>query len=143
MNSQAQATIGGLSRGSTRAHIVRALFEGLAFRIKQALATLLEDTEASMPAHLRVDGGAAENDFLLQQLANAIGTTVERPESVQASVTGAAYLAGLGTGVWKDTGALESCRRLGPSFAPQWSDDQRESEYQQWLKAVTSGSGIA
>jgi len=136
MDPNARAVIGGLSRASTRAHVVRAVLEGIAYRSREVLETLFEDAGIPPPACLRVDGGAAANDFLLQHLANIMGFPVERPESVQASALGVAYLAGLATGVWHGTEELRDAWRSGGIFEPQWSDDERNSRFHSWQNAI-------
>ena len=138
MDPGARAVIGGLSRASTRAHVVRAVLEGIAYRSREVLETLLEDASTPPPAHLRVDGGAAANDFLLQHLANVLGLPVERPHSVQASALGAAYLAGLATGVWRTLDELKHVWRSGRVFDPQWSADERDTRFHSWQKAIVA-----
>jgi glycerol kinase len=138
MDPTARAVIGGLSRGTTRAHVVRAVLEGIAFRSREVIATLLEDAGTPMPAVLRVDGGAAANDFLLQALADTLGIAVERPEVVQATALGAAYLAGLAVGVWKDEYQLRDRWRSGGRFAPRVSDDARAHRFAAWQKAIAA-----
>lgn len=136
MDPKARAVIGGLSRGSTRAHIVRAMLEGIAYRSREVLETLLEDSSTLPPARLRVDGGAAANDFLLQHLADVLGLPVERPQSIQASALGAAYLAGLATGVWRSLDEVKHAWRSGRIFEPRWTHDQRDSTFRNWQKAI-------
>ncbi|GBD27117.1 Glycerol kinase [bacterium HR30] len=136
MNPEARAVIGGLSRGSTAAHIVRAMLEGIAFRCREVLSTLFADASLAPPERLRVDGGAAANDVLLQCLANVLGCEVERPASVQASVLGAAFLAGLAVGLWQDRQELRQHWRSGGVFAPQWSRDEREERFARWQRAI-------
>jgi glycerol kinase len=131
-----RAVIGGLSRGTTRAHIVRAVLEGVAFRSRQALEALLDDMQAPPPEVLRVDGGAAANDFLLQSLANVLGRPIERPETVQASALGAAYLAGIASGVWSDIDELRHAWRSGGVFEPRWSEDERQDRFARWQRAA-------
>ncbi len=138
MDAGARAVIGGLSRASTRAHVVRAVLEGIAYRSREVLETLLEDSSTPTPARLRVDGGAAVNDFLLQHLANVLGYPVERPHTVQASALGAAYLAGLAAGVWGSLDDVRHAWRSGRIFEPRWSRDQRDSQFANWQRAVAA-----
>ncbi len=138
MDPGARALIGGLSRGSTRAHVVRAVLEGIAYRSREVLTTLLEDSGNAPPARLRVDGGAAANDFLLQHLSNVLGLPVERPRSVQASALGAAYLAGLAVGVWKSVDELRHTYRSGKVFEPQWDADRRDTAFALWQRNVAA-----
>lgn len=138
MDPNARAVIGGLSRASTRAHVVRAVLEGIVYRSREVLEILLEDSSTPPPARLRVDGGAAVNDFLLQHLADVLGLPVERPHSIQASALGAAYLAGLATGVWPNIDQLKQSWRSGGIFEPRWSQDQRDTSFHNWQKAIAA-----
>jgi glycerol kinase len=136
MDSEGRAVIGGLSRGTTRGHVVRAVLEGIAFRSREVLDALMEDTQTARPEVLRVDGGAAANDFLLQSLADVLDQPVERPETVQATALGAAYLAGLATGVWQSIDEVRGAWRSGGIFEPRLGADQREERFARWQKAV-------
>jgi glycerol kinase len=136
LDPNGRAVIGGISRGTTRAHIVRAVLEGIACRSREALEALLDDMQAPPPEVLRVDGGAAANDFLLQSLANVLGRPVERPETVQASALGAAYLAGIACGVWSGIDELRHAWRSGGVFEPKWSEDERQERFARWQRAA-------
>jgi len=138
MDAGARAAIGGLSRASTRAHVVRAVLEGIAYRSREILETLFEDSSTPPPARLRVDGGAAANDFLLQHLADVLGLPVERPHTVQASGVGAAYLAGLATGMWQSLDEVRHAWRSGRIFEPHWSTDERETRFKNWQRAIAA-----
>jgi glycerol kinase len=138
MDVAASAVIGGLTRGSTRAHVVRAVLEGIAFRVREVLEALLDDTRTERPAVLRVDGGAAANDFLLQTLANVLGQPVERPEAIQASALGAAFLAGIAVGLWANIDELRHTWRSGGVFAPRWNEDERETRFARWRNAIAA-----
>jgi glycerol kinase len=138
MEPGGRAAIGGLSRGTTRAHIARAVLEGIAFRSREVLETLIEDAGVARPEVLRVDGGAAANDFLLQFLADVLGQPVERPETVQASALGAAYLAGIAAGVWSGIDELRDTWRSGGVFTPRGSADERDTRYARWREAVAA-----
>ncbi len=143
MDPNARAVIGGLSRGSSRAHVVRAVLEGIAFRSREVLDTLLEDAATPPPPVLRADGGAAGNDFLLQALADTLGIPVERPQVVQATGLGAAYLAGLAVGVWKDVDELRDRWRSGGRFDPRLSADERDSRFHLWQQALATARATA
>jgi len=138
MDPGARAVLGGLSRATTRAHIVRAVLEGIAHRSREVLETLLEDAGIARPERLRVDGGAASNDFLLQHLADILGIAVERPKSVQASALGTAYLAGLATGVWKSLDDVAHAWRSGRVFEPEWSADRRDATFHAWQRTIAA-----
>ncbi len=136
MQAEGRAVFGGISRGTTRAHIVRAVLEGIAYRTREALEALLLDVGVDRPPRLRVDGGAAANDFLLQGLADVLGIEVERPETVQATALGVAFLAGMGTGVWNGVGELRDAWRSGGVFTPGGDRDRSEERYREWQARV-------
>jgi len=136
MDSGGRATVGGISRGTTRAHVVRAVLEGITYRTREALEALLSDVGVDKPRKLRVDGGGAANDFLLQTLADVLEVEIERPETVQATALGAAYLAGMGVGVWSGVDALRAAWRTGGVFTPSADRGAAESRYHSWREKV-------
>jgi glycerol kinase len=136
MDAGARAVIGGLSRSSSRAHVVRAVLEGIAFRTAEVFDTLLADAGAAPLARLRVDGGVAANDVFLQCLADFLGQAVERPATVQATALGAAYLAGMGSGVWKGLDDVRHAWRSGGVFEPRIGADERAARLAAWQRAV-------
>ena len=128
----ARGTILGLTRGTTRAHLVRATLEAIAFEVRDVTATM--PTEATS---LMVDGGAAANDFLCQFQADLLGLPVQRPEIVETTALGVAFMAGLGTGVWESTDELRETWKLGREFAPDTSARQEaDASYARWQRAV-------
>ena len=133
----ARGTILGLTRGTTRAHIVRATLEAIAFEVRDVLETM-----TSLSA-LRVDGGAAANDWLCQFQANQVGLPVERPEIVETTALGAAFLAGLGTGTWASTDELRATWALDRRFEPTGDREAHETSYRRWTAAVERAKGWA
>ena len=133
----ARGTILGITRGTTRAHLVRATLEAIAFEVRDVLETLPELTT------LRVDGGAAENDFLCQLQADQVGRAVERPEIVETTALGAAFLAGLGTGVWGSTDDLRDTWALDRRFEPGGDRAALDASYARWTDAVERSKGWA
>jgi len=130
----ARGAILGLTRGVGREHLVRAALESLAFQTRDVVETMAAD--ASKPiAALRVDGGAAANDFLMQFQADILGTTVDRPKVVETTATGAAFLAGLGTSFWTQA-ELERVRAVDKVFKPKMKSEEREDAYAGWKDAV-------
>jgi len=139
----ARAVIGGLSRATTRAHVVRALLEGVAWRCREVYEALRADCPHPAPATLRADGGMARNDVLLQAQADALGIPVERPVVLDAAALGAAYLAGLATGVWRDTGELGRAWRRDRVFEPRMDAAERDARFAAWrlhLAAAREGA---
>jgi glycerol kinase len=138
LDAGARAVIGGLSRASTRAHVVRAALEGVAWRCREVYEALRADSAHPAPPTLRADGGAARNDVLLQLQADALGIPVERPAVVQAGALGAGYLAGLATGVWADTRELATAWRCERTFEPRLGAAEREERFAAWQRHVAS-----
>jgi glycerol kinase len=131
---EARGAIVGLTRGVEREHVVRAALESLAYQTRDVVETMAAD--ASKPiAALRVDGGAAANDFLMQFQADILGTTVDRPKVVETTATGAAFLAGLGTSFWTQA-ELERVRAVDKIFKPRMKAEEREAAYAGWQTAV-------
>lgn len=132
----ARAVVGGISRATSRAHIVRAVIEGVAWRCREVYEALRSDCPHPAPAVLRVDGGMARNDVLLQAQADALGIPVERPAVLEAAALGAAYLAGLATGVWRDTEALARTWQRNRVFEPRLDASEREARFAAWQSHV-------
>lgn len=131
----ARGAIVGLTRGSGRAQIARAALEAVAYQSRDLLAAMQADCGHAL-AELRVDGGMVANDFLLQFQADMLGVPVLRPHVVQTTALGAAYLAGLAVGFWKDTDEIEQNGRLDRRFTPSIPPDRREHAYAGWKRAV-------
>ena len=133
----ARGTILGLTRGTTRAHVVRATLEAIAYEVRDVLATMPDLTS------VRVDGGAAANDLLCQIQADQVGVDVERPEIVETTALGAAFLAGLATGTWADTDALRETWGLDRRFTPTADRARVDAGYARWQEAVRRSLGWA
>ncbi|HET7430686.1 MAG TPA: glycerol kinase GlpK [Nocardioides sp.] len=138
----ARGLIIGLTRGTTRAHVVRATLEAIAFEVRDVLATMPDSAGGS----LRVDGGAAANDLLCRLQADQLGMAVERPRIVETTGLGAAFLAGLGVGVWDSTDELRETWQLDRRFEPSEQAGAREAAdaaYARWNDAVRRSQGWA
>ncbi len=134
-NQYARGTIVGLSRGSTNAHIARASVESIAFQSMDVLKSM--EADASLPiAEVRVDGGATINNELMQFQADILNTNVVRPEVTETTALGAAYLAGLAVGFWKDTSELKLNWKKDKVFVPSMAAGQRNDLQKNWKKAV-------
>lgn len=130
----------GLTRGTTRGHIVRATLESLAFQSRDLVEAMRSDVGRRAIRKrmrvLRVDGGAAANDFLMQYQADLLGMRVERPKVIETTALGAALLAGLSTGFWKSHRDLDRARKIERVFRPKRTKKWREAEYARWRAAV-------
>lgn len=131
----ARGTITGLTRGSTAAHLARATLEAIAFQSRDVLNAMQADARVHLE-ELRVDGGAARNDLLMQIQADVLGVPVVRPENVETTVRGAAYLAGIGCGFWPDRGAVRERIVIDRRFDPAIGDRERDARYTAWQAAV-------
>jgi glycerol kinase len=134
-DSSARGTICGLTRATTKAHLARAALEAIAFQVADLIDAMKADADLNIP-ELRVDGGAAANDLLLQIQADLMQTPIARPSITETTALGAAYLAGLATGFWTDTDQLQSNWQLDQRFDPQRSADEVAAMRAQWNRAV-------
>ena len=131
----ARGLICGLTRGSSAAHLARATLEGIAFQIAELVQAMQADAYAPL-RRLRVDGGAAMNGLLMQMQADLLQVPIDRPSLVETTALGAAYLAGLAVGVFKDSAAVAAVHRIDRSFAPAIGAAEREQHMQRWRVAV-------
>ncbi len=137
----ARGVLVGLTRGTTRAHIARAALEAIAYQNRDVLDAMAAEARAPLRA-LRVDGGAAANNFLCQFQADVLNVEVLRPVITETTAMGAAFLAGVGAGIWK-VDALSSRWRLERRFAPTADTDARVTGYAGWQRAVERARGWA
>lgn len=138
-NANARGTITGLSRGSTMAHIARAALESIAFQSSVLLEAMTKDaaqTGAPALTELRVDGGASKNNLLMQFQADLLGLPVVRPTMIETTALGAAFLAGLGCGLYAHPDELQNLWRVDRIFEPQLSPDRAQDRMAQWQQAI-------
>jgi glycerol kinase len=136
----ARGTIVGLTRGTTAAHVARATLGAIAFQTRAVID--LFDQEAGSPGtELRVDGGAAANDLLMQIQADVLGRRVIRPVINESTAMGAAFLAGITAGVWANEAEVESLWRVDRVFEPRTSKPEREERFATWMRAVDRSRG--
>ena len=131
----ARGMITGISRGTNRNHIIRATLESLAYQTCDVLNAMANDAETELTS-LKVDGGACANNFLMQFQADMIRTTVQRPQCIETTALGAAYLAGLAVNYWKDTEEIKANHRIDRVFEPNMKEEQRQSLLNGWQDAV-------
>jgi glycerol kinase len=131
----ARGALVGLSRGTERAHIVRAALEAVAYQTRDVVEAMVSDSGIALQT-LRVDGGMSRNDFVLQFQADVLGVPVQRPAVTETTALGAAYLAGLAVGYWQSAADLERNWHVQASFEPRMSTDQRDALYAGWRHAV-------
>ena len=134
-DSEARGAIYGLTRGTTRAHIVRAALEALAYQVSDLVGAMQAD--ASIPLKvLNVDGGASANNFLMQFQADILRVPLRRPENVETTALGAAYLAGLATGYWESLDDLRNLRANDAIYLPDTDDERLQARLAGWRRAV-------
>lgn len=139
-DSSARGIISGLTRGATAAHIVRATLESIAFQSRELIDA--QQADAGTPIQeMRVDGGAAQNDFLMQFQADILGCRIVRPADTETTALGAAYLAGLAVGYWKSTEEIGSFWKAERVFEPRIGDAERDRLYAGWQDAVARAKG--
>ncbi|HET8587878.1 MAG TPA: glycerol kinase GlpK [Candidatus Limnocylindria bacterium] len=131
----ARGAILGITRGTTVEHIARATVDQMAYQTREVVEAMEKDSGEDLKS-LKVDGGAVVNNDLMQFQADVLGRTVERPVVSETTALGAAYLAGLATGFWKDTGDVSSNWALDRRFEPRMDEQRRETLYAGWKKAV-------
>lgn len=134
-NQYCRGMVVGITRGCSKEHFVRATLESLAYQTHSVLKSMVQDTGLAISS-LRVDGGASANDFLMQFQADILGADVLRPECIETTALGAAYLAGLATGYWQSREEIEKNWQLSHRFVPSMSDAIRQERLKGWDKAV-------
>ena len=138
----ARGTIVGITRGVNKYHIIRATLESLAYQVNDVIAAMEADSKISLAA-LKVDGGASANNFLMQTQADLIQAPVNRPQCVETTAMGAAYLAGLAVGYWKDKDEVRKNWAIDQTFHPAISQEERLEKLKGWNKAVRYAYGWA
>lgn len=137
----ARGAIVGLTRGVTRAHLVRATLESLAYQTRDVIDTMAAESGRSL-AGMRVDGGASANNFLMQFQADMLGAMVDRPVIIETTALGAALLAGRGVGLWSSAPRLERARQRDRVFRPHMKPERREELYRGWVRAVAAARSL-
>ncbi|GIN86126.1 glycerol kinase [Heyndrickxia sporothermodurans] len=136
-DSDARGAVFGLTRGTTKEHFVRATLESLAYQTKDVLDAMISDSDLSLKT-LRVDGGAVKNNFLMQFQSDILGVPVDRSVVSETTALGAAYLAGLAVGFWKDKAEISTQWKKERTFINQLDEEQSKKLYEGWRKAVAA-----
>lgn len=134
--AEARGLFAGIDRSTTRAHLARAVLEGVALQICDLVAAMQKDSGQALPT-LKVDGGASANNLLMQLQADLLGLPVVRPKNLQTTAFGAAFLAGLGTGVWQSPEQIRKVWKADKRFAPKMKEAERTRHLQKWQRAVS------
>ncbi|RUS49008.1 glycerol kinase GlpK [Cohnella sp. AR92] len=141
-NSDVRGSMFGLTRGTTRAQLVRAALESLAYQTKDVLKAMERDSGVHL-TRLAVDGGAVRNNFLMQFQSDLLNVSVKRPETNESTALGAAYLAGLAVGYWSSRDELLRLRKVEREFQPSMAEEERSRLYSGWLRAVKAAIAFA
>lgn len=136
-DSDARGSVFGLTRGTTKEDFVKATLQAVAYQSRDVIDTMKIDSGIDIPV-LKVDGGAAKNDLLMQFQADILNTTVQRAANLETTALGAAYLAGLAVGFWKDIDELKSMQKEGELFEPKMDEETRTDLYDGWKEAVAA-----
>ena len=136
----ARGAVLGLTRGAGKAHVIRATVESLAYQVSDLISAMEKDAGVRLSS-LRVDGGASANNFLMQFQADILHGDVLRPSCIETTALGAAYLAGLATGFWKNSDEIRRNWKLERTFTPTIWEEQRQKMLAGWHKAVACTRG--
>ncbi|MDO4814295.1 MAG: glycerol kinase GlpK [Gemella sp.] len=136
-NSDARGAVFGLTRGTTKEDFVKATLQSIAYQVRDIIDTMQVDSGIDIPV-LKVDGGAAMNNLLMQFQSDILGIEIARAKNLETTALGAAFLAGLAVGFWKDLDELKSLNSVGESFKPAMNDARKEELYAGWKKAVAA-----
>ncbi|MDE6790716.1 MAG: glycerol kinase GlpK [Clostridia bacterium] len=140
-DSEARGLLCGITRGTNKAHIIRAALESIAFQSADLVDAMQRDAGVNVSC-LRVDGGASRNDFLMQFQSDILGVKIQRPVIEESTALGAAYLAGLSCGYWGGLKEIESQRVLGKEFSPAMQAEQRQKAMENWHAAVKTARSM-
>ena len=134
-NQEARGSVFGLTRGTTKEDFIKATLQSIAYQVRDIIDTMQVDAKTPIPV-LKVDGGAAKNDYLMQFQADILGIAIARAKNLETTALGAAFLAGLTVGYWKDLDELKSLHGVAQIFEPKMDGARKEKLYKGWKKAV-------
>ncbi|MBK0347046.1 glycerol kinase GlpK [Aerococcaceae bacterium zg-ZJ1578] len=141
-DSDVRGAVFGMTRGTNRSDFVKASLQSIAYQVRDIIETMQQDTQLSIP-QLRVDGGAAMNRYLMQFQADILNIEISRAKNLETTALGAAFLAGLAIGYWKDLSDLQALNATGDIFYPMIAAEKRETLYKGWKKAVRAAQFFA
>ena len=133
----ARGSMFGLTRGTTKEDIIKATLQSIAYQVRDIIDTMQDDTGIKIPV-LKVDGGAANNEYLMQFQTDILNVPIQRAENLETTALGAAFLAGLAVGYWKDTDEIREFYEAGKMFEVEMPEERREKLYSGWKKAVAA-----
>ena len=134
-NQEARGSVFGLTRGTTKEDFIKATLQSIAYQVRDIIDTMQVDAKTPIPV-LKVDGGAAKNDYLMQFQADILGISIARAKNLETTALGAAFLAGLTVGYWKDLEELKSLHGAAQIFEPKMDESRKEELYKGWKIAV-------
>lgn len=134
-DSNARGSVFGVTRGTTKEDFVKATVQSIAYQVRDVIDTMQVDTKMKIPV-LKVDGGAAMNNYLMQFQSDIIGIEIARAKNLETTALGAAFLAGLAVGFWKDLDEIKTLNEAGEVFSPSMNNARKEQLYRGWKKAV-------
>ena len=134
-NQETRGSVFGLTRGTTKEDFIKATLQSIAYQVRDIIDTMQVDAKTPIPV-LKVDGGAAKNDYLMQFQADILGIAIARAKNLETTALGAAFLAGLTVGYWKDLDELKSLHGVAQIFEPKMNESRKEELYKGWKKAV-------
>lgn len=134
-DADVRGAVFGLTRGTTKNDLIKATLESICYQSRDVIDVMIEESNTKIPV-LRVDGGATLNNFMMQFQSEIMDVVVERPENIETTALGAAFLAGLGAGIWKDKAELVDIWKKEAEFNPSIEDSKREELYTGWKKAI-------
>lgn len=140
-DADVRGAIFGLTRGTTRNDLIKATLESVCYQSRDVIDVMIEESQTKIPV-LRVDGGATLNNFMMQFQSEIMDVVVERPENIETTALGAAFLAGLGAGVWKDKNELIDIWKKQAEFKPTIASEKREELYAGWKKAIKAAQAF-
>lgn len=141
-DSNARGSVFGVTRGTNREDFVKATLQSIAYQVRDVIDTMQDDTDIKIPV-LKVDGGAAMNNYLMQFQSDIIGIEIARAKNLETTALGAAFLAGLAVGFWEDLEEIKKLNEAGETFTPSMNNARKEQLYRGWKKAVHATRGFS